>query len=219
MAPLRLVRSTYRFAPAPVAGPDHQTSAPRRPDQTTFRGRRATGQPSADRTTLRGPMIFPITPTIQFNQFQRGHLIISVRSGPVASDHAPPHCSGSVLPPAGLLRHGRGHAAPGPGRRLAASRRRGFSTVRVPREASPHLQLQVRARAGPHPPPGSLPAAVHAGPTARCSICCLHGCTMPSRSTGTRGCRLQPAVGGCRLLNSHELLLVSGRIITTGPSG
>jgi len=53
---------------------------------------------------------------------------------------------------AGLQRHGRGHAAPGPRhRRLAASRLRGFRPVRVPREASPHLQLQVRARTGPSP--------------------------------------------------------------------
>jgi hypothetical protein len=38
---------------------------------------------------------------------------------------------------AGLLRHGRGHAAPGIRRRLAASRFRGYNAVRVPMETSP----------------------------------------------------------------------------------
>ncbi|PWZ39377.1 Coiled-coil domain-containing protein 25 [Zea mays] len=40
---------------------------------------------------------------------------------------------------AGLLRHGCGHAAPGIRRRLAASRFRGYSAVRVPMETSPEM--------------------------------------------------------------------------------
>jgi hypothetical protein len=211
MAPLRLVRSTYRFAPAPVAGPDQRT-APSRPDHVPWSARNRPAECRLPTAPLSVARWYSRSRLIQFNQFQRGHLIISVRSGPVASDHAPPHCSGSVLCScaAGLLRHGRGHAAPGPSRRLAASRRRGFSAVRVPREASPHLQLQVRARARPHPPPGSFPAAVHAWPTARCSICCLHGCTMPSRSREQRavGSSLQLGGAACWIHTSYCWCLV-----------
>ena len=202
-APLRLGRSTFR------AG--GRTSAPRRAVQAMFRGRRATGQPTA-----------PFSLRLHDPIFRSRHDLISARPPylcPSRSSDQSPRSTSLLCAAAGLQRHGRGHAAPGARhRRLAASRHRGFRPVRVPREASSHLHLQVRARTGPHPPPRSLPppvATVNAWPPARCSTCFLHCST-----TGTMGCyRLQPAVGGCRLLNSHELLLVPDRTITTSLSG
>ncbi|ONM07593.1 hypothetical protein ZEAMMB73_Zm00001d033426 [Zea mays] len=65
---------------------------------------------------------------------------------------------------AGLLRHGRGHAAPGIRRRLAASRFRGYSAVRVPMETSPETFLWTSEIAIPvHP---TIKVVYSAHPTA-----------------------------------------------------
>jgi hypothetical protein len=184
MAPLRLVRSTYRFAPAPVAGPDQRT-APSRPDHVPWSARNRPAEcrlPTAPLSVAR----WYSRSRLQFNSINFSAATLSSLSvqvqWPVTTLHpiALALCCAAVLPgscamAAATLLQGPAAASPRLGAAASApsashGRRRLTFSFRYARvRALTHLPARSRQRSTRGRPPGARSVACtaalcHQGP-------------------------------------------------------